>query len=155
MKKESKWSGILYPVIIALLFIPLAFMGANVFFEEEQYNWDNCYYPKAVASEPTQTELDEQERCNKENQVEQERVNDANKIVQGYKYVFVTILSLIALLVALFVPVVSYIKQGLFLGAVLTAFFSTWTYFQARSKIGFVILVGIFVLSLGHINRKK
>ncbi|RME77360.1 hypothetical protein D6774_04760 [Candidatus Woesearchaeota archaeon] len=148
----KNWQSILYPSIIALLFIPLVFMGANVFFEEKTYEWKDCFYPKP-SENMTAQERAEQQACADQNRAEQERIDKENNTIRGYKYVFVTLASLIALLVALFAPVLDYVKNGLFMGAVLSSFFSTWTYFGSRSKVGFLILVVIFILSIWFINK--
>ena len=146
-----EWNKILYSVIVIVLYLPVVFMGANVFFEDLDYPRDECFRKTVV-------EISEEERVEQENCLNsyQDKINEyerEKKIIDGWKYIFIVALSLVALLGALLLPLDSSIRMGLFLGASLASFFSTWIYFQSRSIIGFIVLILIFVGSLFFIQK--
>lgn len=146
-----EWSKILLALVIILLYIPMVFMGANVFFPEYTDYYDDyrsCNMEKSEAFQINDTCLEEQNIQREAYQEEQNKYN-------GNKYIFIVAFGLITLLLAFTITVESSIIVGLFLGAVLTSFFATWIYFNTQSKIGFGILVLIFFWSIYFINTKK
>lgn len=162
------WTKLLYVLIIVLLYVPMVFLGANVFFPE--YTGSNSYYrptvecysrfptPDAskVNEEQWQQVSEKQQKCQEEvNQAQQDWEN--NKLAyEGKKYVFIALFNLAILLLALFLPKLQdSVTMGLFLGSIGATFGATLRYFDTRSKIGFVILVITFFAMLYFINRKK
>lgn len=131
-------------------------MGANVFFPDytgsESYytSYKSCSYPMNEKGEYLQNDT-----CYAEQQAEQKTFEDAKAKYNGNKYVFIVGLSLFVLLIALFVSLDASVVIGLFLGSTLTSFFSTWTYFDTKSKLGFGILFVIFFLTLYLITKKR
>lgn len=156
----KNWKKVLYAVIVALLFLPLVFMGANVFFDEypdRDYERDKCYQPTPVKLEGEAAEQQrlEQNACLQKYEEERKEYHENKRVYDGWKYVFITVVSLIALLAAIFIPLDVSIVYGLFSGSVLATFFSTWIYFQSRSKIGFGLLVVIFILCVYFIDKQR
>jgi len=151
------WVKVLLSLVVILLYIPLVFMGANVFFPEytgsESYYsvYKSCYY-ETRDPQPLSVQND---TCFEEQQAEQKAYEDAKNKYDGNKYIFIVVLNLVVLLVALLISLDESVIIGLFLGSTLTSFFSTWTYFHTQSKIGFIILFVIFLVSIYFITKKK
>lgn len=163
------WTKMLYVLIIILIYIPMVFLGANVFFPrytgvESNYRPEgpDCYlkypYPEAQKISDLQREeiAQKQEQCLKDfnkNQLEWEK---GKLVYEGTKYVFVALFNLIILLIVLFWPKLQdSVTMGLFLGTIGTTFGATLRYFESRSQIGFGILVLTFFAMLYFINRKR
>ena len=131
------WTKLLYVLIIILLYIPMVFLGANVFFPEytgsnRYYDYrDDCYKPVAVPlDEMTKEERveheEDAERCRKESAERQEQWQKDKNAYEGNKYVVVTIFNLIILLIALFVTLLKdSVVMGLFLGSLASTFGAT------------------------------
>ncbi len=160
------WPKLIYVLIIVLLYIPMVFLGANVFFPEytghNNYfsGFDDCYrrHPFPVqSSDKEQLVVDElQRKCNEEQRLAQEKWEDNKLKYEGQKYVLISLFNLVVLLVAAFLPLLQEtVSMGLFLGSIGATFGATIRYFDTRSKIGFIILVITFVLMLFFINYKK
>jgi len=164
------WTKLLYMLMIVLLYVPMVFLGANVFFP--QYTSNNAYYhgpgmdcyakyPYPAAPEKLtsaeQTVLNENQRkCNEEVQKAQDEFEQARLSYEGRKYVFISLFNLAILLLALFLPKLQdSVTMGLFMGSIAATFGATIRYFDSKSKIGFVILVVTFFAMLYFINRKK
>ncbi len=164
------WTKLLYILIIIILYVPMVFLGANVFFPE--YTGVNSYYqgpymdcygkhpypqnPDALTAEE-RTEIDTLQReCNLKNQQEQKEWESKKLEYEGTKYIFITIFNLLILLFALLMPKLQdSVTMGLFLGSIAATFGATLRYFDSRSKIGFIILVVTFFIMLFFINKKK
>ncbi len=166
------YSKITYTLVIVLLYIPLVFMGANVFFPKftgsESYYSDgrDCYgygygkYPAPVRPEQEQTPISqarqaEIDACVKQQEVERKAFETEKLRYESFKYVFIVVINIIALLIALFITLKDSIVIGLFLGSVVTTFIATIRYFETKSKIGFALLVIMFALTVYFINRRK
>lgn len=164
------WTKLLYALMIVLLYIPMVFLGANVFFP--QYTGVNAYYHSLYTdcygkypypAEPdklTTVErmaIDENQRkCNEEFQKEQQAFEQAKLSYEGRKYVFISLFNLGILLLALFLPKLQdSVTMGLFMGSIAATFGGTVRYFDTKSKIGFAILVVTFFAMLYFINRRK
>jgi len=149
------WIKILLALVVILLYIPLVFMGANVFFPE--YTGSDSYYYgyKTCSIEGPESTYVQNESCVEEQEVEQKAFQEAKSHYDGNKYIFIVVLNLIVLLIALFVSFDESVLIGLFLGSTLTSFFSTWTYFNTQSKIGFGVLFIIFFVTIYFITKKK
>ncbi len=164
------WTKLLYVLIIVLLYVPMVFLGANVFFP--QYTGTNSYYHGPYAdcygkypypanpeklTTPERSAIDENQRkCQEEFQKEQEKFEQGKLAYEGMKYVFISLFNLAILLLALFLPKLQdSVTMGLFLGSIAATFGGTVRYFDTRSKIGFAILVVTFFAMLYFINRKK
>ena len=152
------WIKILLSLVVILLYIPLLFMGANVFFPE--YTGSDSYYSfykECMYQDPSseQTFYLENQTCREEQEGEQKAFEEAKAKYNGNKYIFIVVLNLIVLLITLFITIDESVLIGLFLGSTLTSFFSTWTYFSTQSKIGFGILFIIFFITIYFITKKK
>ena len=156
--------------MIVLLYVPMVFLGANVFSPEytgtnSYYHgpYTDCYgkYPYPAAPEKLtsaeQVVLNENQRkCNEESQLEQEKFEQAKLSYEGRKYVFISLFNLGILLLALFLPKLQdSVTMGLFMGSIAATFGGTIRYFDTKSKIGFAVLVVTFFAMLYFINRKK
>ncbi|HIG92675.1 TPA: hypothetical protein HA242_07080 [Candidatus Woesearchaeota archaeon] len=162
------WTKLLYIGIIVLLYVPMVFVGANVFFPKytgvnAYYHGgygDNCYskypYPENP-SEVKRAEIDTRQReCQEEFQLAQQKFEEEKLAYEGPKYVFIALFNLVILLLALFLPKLQdSVSMGLFIGAIGTTFGATIRYFDTNSKIGFAVLVVTFFAMLFFINRKK
>ncbi len=153
-----EWIKILSALIVTLLYIPLVFMGANVFFPE--YTGSDSYYNYykdcgITRGESSEIIYEQNSTCMEQQQTEQKSFEDAKAKYDGNKYIFIVLLSLVVLLLAMFITFDQSVVIGLFLGSTLTTFFSTWIYFSTQSKIGFAILVLIFFLTLYFISKKR
>ncbi|MBI5797911.1 hypothetical protein HZA98_03335 [Candidatus Woesearchaeota archaeon] len=152
------WTKALLALVVILLYIPLVFMGANVFFPEytgsHSYysNFKTCDIAKGSADVPV---YQQNQTCAGEQQAAQDAFEQAKAKYDGNKYIFIVGLSLFVLLLALFISFDESVIIGLFLGSVLTSFFSTWIYFSTQSKIGFALLAVIFFITLFFITKLK
>ncbi|MBI4144854.1 hypothetical protein HY493_01450 [Candidatus Woesearchaeota archaeon] len=162
------WTKLLYVLVIALLYVPMVFLGANVFFPKytgsEGYFQpsENCYgsYPpseKLTAVE--QQQISEEQRkteneCNARMRAEEKVWNEARNEYNGWKYAAITGFNLIILLIAALVPWMEAVRMGIFFGAVVTAFGATVSYWEyARTKIGFGLMLIVFFVVLWFINK--
>jgi hypothetical protein len=164
------WTKLLYVLIIVLLYLPMTFLGANVFFPnytgtDSYYRmpYDDCYmkYPtpdlmtKNLTEAERQTLTENQRRCQEDNMAKEKQWQEEKNAYEGNKYVVVTIFNLIVLLFALYVTLLDSVIMGLFLGSIAATFGATIRYFDTHSKIGFVIVVVTFFTMIYFINKKK
>lgn len=152
------WVKLLLSLVVILLYIPLVFMGANVFFPD--YTGSESYYSSykdcgITKGEGSTAVYEQNSTCYEEQQAQQKEFEQAKAKYDGNKYIFIVGLNLLVLLLALFVSFDESVLIGLFLGSTLTSFFSTWIYFATQSKIGFGILFLIFFLTLFFITKKR
>ncbi len=164
------WTKLLYVLIIVLLYVPMVFLGANVFFPE--YTGTNSYYhpagtdcyqkypypanPDTLTTSQREAIDTHQRECQDEFNQENEKFEQAKLQYEGKKYVFIALFNLAILLLALFLPLLQdSVTMGLFLGSIAATFGATIRYFDTQSKIGFGILVITFFAMLFFINRKK
>jgi len=163
------WTKLLYILIIVLLYVPMVFLGTNVFFPKYTGSnayyrgYDDCYtkypYPEKpeTISQAERSALDQHQReCQEEYQQKADAFEQEKLGYEGWKYVLIALFNLAILLMALFVPKLQdSVSMGLFLGSIAATFGATIRYFDTRSKIGFIILVVTFFVMLYFINRKK
>lgn len=143
-----------YSLIVLVIYIPLVFMGANVFFPE--YSGSDRYYVSDCFSLRGEMMMDGPEKeCVKANEEERRAFENEKRSYEAGKYVFITLVNLLALFVVIFIGLDSSILLGLFSGSIITTFISTMIYFDTRSKLGFSILVLIFIGTIYYINKKK
>lgn len=164
------WTKLLYVLMIVLLYVPMVFLGANVFFP--QYTGSNAYYPgqymdcygkypytaspEKVSSAELEVITENQRKCNEEFQKEQQAFEQAKLSYEGRKYVFISLFNLAILLLALFLPKLQdSVNMGLFMGSIAATFGATIRYFDTKSKIGFIILLVTFLAMLYFINYKR
>jgi len=162
------WTKLLYVLIIALLYVPMVFLGANVFLPK--YSGDDSYfrgyeecwqkYPTPVPEILTEKETIERDgervACEQENRQKEAAWNSEKRGYESWKYVFIAGFNLMVLLLALFLPKLQdSVMMGLFVGSVIATFSSTIAYFNTNSRVGFGILVVTFFTVLYFINRKK
>ncbi len=163
------YTKLIYVLIIVLLYTPMVFLGANVFFPKYtgtdsyfHYEYNDCYqkYPipttEKTSTEEQQKITKQQTDCQKEQQLTQQQWEQAKNQYEGMKYIFIIAFNLIILIIALFLPKLQdSVTMGLFLSSIVTTFGATIRYFDAKSKIGFIVLVITFFLTLFFINKKK
>lgn len=156
------WKKLLYVLVIALLYVPMVFLGSNVFFPKytgtDSYfqPTENCYpyAPEKLTVDEQRTLTEEQNACNARMRAEEKVWNEARAEYNGNKYAGIIGFNLLILLMALFVPWMEVVRIGLFFGAVITAFGATVSYWDyARSKIGFTLMVVVFFVVLWFINK--
>ncbi len=159
------WKKLLFVLVIALLYVPMVFLGANVFFPE--YTGSNSYfqgsedcylkypYPVADMTAAEQTKLTaDQEACNARMREEMKIWEEKRAAYNGNKYAAIVGFNLLILLLALFIPWAEVVRIGLFFGAVVTAFGATVNYWDyARSKIGFGLMLVVFFVVLWFVNK--
>ena len=163
------WTKLLYVLIIVLLYVPMVFLGANVFFPK--YTGTDSYYhgpysdcgakyPYPVDEKISETQrvaiAEHQQKCQEEYNKGQEEWEQGRLAYEGRKYVFIALFNLVILVLALILPKLQdSVMMGLFLGSIGATFGATLRYFDTRSKIGFGILVVTFFVMLYFINKKK
>ena len=148
---SMNWTDAVYSLVIILLYLPLVFLGANVLFPEfDTYPEFECLRPVDPASADTA----EFEACQQGHKAQLESYRENKRSYDAWKYFFIVIVNLIALLIAL-APFNPSIVYGLFVGSTFASFFSTWIYFDARSLPGFLILVVIFAVTIFFIQRRR
>ncbi|MBS3145577.1 hypothetical protein J4414_02140 [Candidatus Woesearchaeota archaeon] len=149
------WTKIVFSLVVLLLYIPMVFMGANVFFPkytgDHSYYESKCYGPR-LSPEYNETEV---QKCAEDEKDEREKFEDDKQAYESWKYFTITLFNLIALLFVIFIPLEGSIVAGIFLGSIITTFFATWIYFDTKSKFGFATIVLIFLLVIYLINKKK
>jgi len=150
------WVKIILALVVILLYIPLVFMGANVFFpeytgSESYYN----YYPSCSYAAEDKLSCVQNDTCVKEQNDAQKAFDEGKNDYNANKYIFIVIFNLIVLLLAFFLTMNESVIVGLFLGSTLTSFISTWIYFSTQSKIGFGVLVIIFFFTIFFISKKR
>lgn len=152
-----------YALIIVLLYVPMVFLGANVFFsqytgENSYYHGQDCYMKYPIPTTCTNnTEVSEKlNNCTVVEEAARIKWEAERNDYDANKYTFMVLFNLIVLLIALlFKKLSDSVSIGLFTGTVVSTFASTIAYFDSNSKIGFVILVLTFIAALVYINRKK
>jgi len=164
------WTKLLYVLVIALIYVPMVFLGANVFFpkytgSDSYYDFERQCYPKYPISERLAPE--QQEVISKERQVEIDQClveqkaarlvwEEERGVYDGYKYMAIVGFNLAMLLVVLFFTLKEAIIIGLFTGAMVTTFGATIRYWDyARTKIGFGLLLATFFVMLYFINKRQ
>lgn len=164
------WIKLLYVLVIALLYVPMVFLGSNVFFpkftgSESYFRGTEECYPRFAPSD--KLPLEEQQRISDEQQKqisacqermrEQERIfNEERSVYNGWKYAFITGFNLVILIAALLLPLMDAVLMGLFIGTVVTAFSATVSYWEyARTKTGFVLMLAMFFIVLFFVNRRQ
>jgi hypothetical protein len=159
--EKSNFQKVLSSFIIAILFIPLVFMGSNVFFPKYDWkdygNFKDCYASIPPKESPEQNEelRREQQDCYREQEENRQAWEAEKRVYDSWKYVFIVSLCLIGLLAALIPSLAKNIKFGLFIGAAVSAFASTMIYFNTKSKLGFILLAVLFILSVFFINKER
>ena len=161
------WTKLLYVLIVVLLYIPMVFLGANVFFQkytgtEQYYQMGiDCYgkYPYPATAQlndnASKAIMEQQQTCVEDYNTKQRAWEKEKNAYEGWKYLFIVLFNLVILLIALFIKFQDSIILGLFLGSTISTFSATIRYFESNSKLGFLVLVVTFFLVLYFINRKK
>lgn len=165
----ANWTKLLYVLVIALLYVPMVFLGSNVFFpkftgSDSYFRGTEECYPRFAPSD--KLPLEEQQRISNEQQQqinecqsrmrEQERLfNEERAVYNGWKYAFITGFNLIILLLILFIAFTDAVTIGIFFGTVVTAFAATVTYWEyARTKLGFILMLITFFVVLYIVNKR-
>jgi len=132
------WTKLISVLIIVLLYIPMVFLGANVFFPK--YTGTHSYYqpsidcynkypypakPEAATDAQRDSISEKQLACQQQNQQEQEKWEQEKLLYEGTKYVFITLFNLVVLLGAVFITLKDSVSMGLFLGSIATTFGAT------------------------------
>ena len=147
-----KWTGLFLALIITILYIPMVFMGTNVFFPafDEPYPGRGCF--RAPSEDVDRAELD---ACLTEEKATIRAYEKERRQYDSWKYIVVVSINLIVLLILLFATLDSSVVIGLFLGLTIATFIATVRYLDTRSKLGFGVLVGLFVLTIYFITKHK
>ncbi len=153
------WQKAISTLLITILFVPLVFMGANVFFPKYDSNYKEkpCAMmpsPEGMTAEETKELNIENQKCWEKNQEEMQKWEENKRKYDSYKYIFIGIVSLLALISTLIIQLNHSIRWGLFIGSTITAFLSTLIYFRTKSRMGFLILLILFVTVIIFINKK-
>lgn len=151
------WKLLLFSAILVLLYVPLTLIGANTFFPEYSSYDSGCYmkYPYPAVREGDAAAQTEAVRLDKERADCENAYQDAKNSYNAQKYVAIMLVNVLVLLLVLFLRMNESIKYGLFFGVVVSSFFAIMTYQETKSKIGFAIILLVFVLCLVFINRQK
>ena len=151
------WKLVLFSAILVLLYVPLTLIGANTFFPEYSSYDSGCYvkYPYPVVKEGDAVAQAEATRLDQVRVDCEKAYQDAKNSYNARKYVAIMLVNVIVLLLVLFLRMNESIKYGLFFGVVVSSFFAIMTYQETKSKIGFAIILLVFVLCLVFINRQK
>ena len=158
------WSTFFYVLIITFVYVPMVFMGVNVFFpdfvRDDFYRYEsNCHQkfrlPQEFSEQQRLNYDDDLSACLEEFQEKRVVYEEEKREYESWKYLFVTGFNLIILLIATFVLMGESVMMGLFLGSVTATFFATVNYMDTKSKLGFTVLVVLFFLTLFFINRRK
>lgn len=150
---------IIYSLIIIILYVPLVFLGANVFFpkysgQNSYYQFDDCYKPIPADKALILNETAQQECSKAQNLRSQEFQKEKDKY-ESRKYIAITIFNLLILVIMLFLFLDNSILLGLFAGSTIATFTATIMFFTTNSKVGFVILLLIFIATIYIINKYK
>ena len=107
---------IISSLIITILFIPLVFMGANVFFPKfDSYNeFKPCYPPRPTGLTAERSiEFDEENRkCMEESEAKRKVWQEEKNQYDSWKYIFIVAVCLVALLAALFIRLCFFVYKG-------------------------------------------
>ncbi len=150
-----EWNRIVFSIIITLLYVPLVFMGANVSFPDMHYPvYNECYQPKAMPVRAVdESNTIEYENCQREYQKKVENFEKEKRKYDSWKYLSIVLFSLIIMGITLFVRLNDSIMYGLFAGATIATFMATIIYFSTRSRLGFSVLVLVFIATLYFVNK--
>jgi len=165
----ANWMKLLYVLVIALLYVPMVFLGANVFFPKftgtESY-WrgaEECYvqFPpnaKMTAEEQQAIATAQQDKTNEclaRSRVAEQAWNEERNVYNGWKYSLITGFNLVILVLAILLPLTDAVLMGIFIGTVVTAFAATVNYWDyARTKLGFALMLITFFVVLWIVNRQ-
>jgi len=155
------WTKLLYVLIITILYVPMVFLGANVFFpkytgSDSWYQPTTDCYLKYQSRDPlTAEERTQLDQCLAEQRVAQQQWEEERRVYNGWKYFAITAFTLAILLFAIFVPLMDVVQMGLFFGSVVTAFIATVNYWDyARTPWGFILMLIVFFVVLFFINKR-
>ncbi|MBI3033141.1 hypothetical protein HYY69_06715 [Candidatus Woesearchaeota archaeon] len=161
-EEKSKLETIVFPLLIVILFIPLALFAANTIFPQykDYYQYQDCYAPymaKPMPADYTQmneTQRSEWQKCQKEQEEKQKEYEAMKEKYDMYRFFIVLGLSIVALLVTLFLTLRKEIHNGLFIGSVLATVVGLVMYFKSTSWIALGLLVILFISVLWFMNRR-
>src|SRR5574341_2149948 len=105
------WIKLLYVLVITILYVPMVFLGANVFFPkftgtESYYHGTEECYPRYAPSEKLspveQQAIAEQQQvkineCLAAQREEEKKFNEERNVYNGWKYSAITVFKLIVL----------------------------------------------------------
>ena len=141
------WKKIVFAIAICLIYIPMVFMAVNTFFPETPRNTCYKFYP--IDKNMTEPQRDE---YNQDMQECEENYDKQRAKYDGWKFIVIMIISIIAAFVML-IKLDKSIIFGLFFGVVITAFTATINYMESRSIVGFALLVFLFGLIIYFVNK--
>lgn len=163
------WTKLLFVLVIALLYVPMVFLGANVFFpkftgsESYFHGTEECYPRYPISEKLTlaeqQTLADAQQekinQCLAEQRETEKQWNEERNVYNGWKYAAITGFNLLILLLTIFIAFQDVVLTGLFFGTVVTAFAATMSYWEyARTKIGFILMLATFFVVIWIVNKR-
>jgi len=163
------WTKLLYVLVIALLYVPMVFLGSNVFFPKftgsESYfrGTEECYprfapsdkLPLAEQQQVADRQQQQINECQARMREEEKIFNDERAVYNGWKYAGITGFNLLILLLIVFIAFTDAVTIGIFFGTVVTAVAATVSYWDyARTKIGFVLMLITFFVVLFIVNKR-
>jgi hypothetical protein len=141
-----------FALIIVVLYIPLLFLGLNVFVPETQ----NDCYPKIYVENPNKTESQRIQESQKLQECENNWKKENEKI-RTTRLMILAIINFIALLFVFLFNLETPVSYGFFFAATLSTFIFTMegtrSYGSLFSKIAFGILLMFFVLAIFTIKK--
>src|SRR3989338_1927414 len=115
-----KWNNVIFTIIVILLYVPLVFLGSNVFFPKyiDYPAYNDCYGPKPAGPEFN----NETQRCLEEQNVKMQDFQEEKRDYDSRKYLAIVLFNLVVIGLILFVKFNDSIIYGLFIGAALSTF---------------------------------
>ena len=146
------WKPVVFTILVIILYVPLVFMGSNVFFPKytDNFPYKECYPRVEPINNTNQENIN---KCLDEQNVKQVQYEKEKRGYDGWKYLAIVLFNLVIVSLILFLNFNNEITYGLFIGATVATFIATLIYFNTRSKLGFLALVLVFVLSIYFITK--
>lgn len=151
---KKNWKKIIFAIAIAILFIPMVYLGINTFFPDMPS--DRCIEAvPLVRCDPADDSCSNKEQVKSvERQDCYEQYRNDRRDYEGNKYIALMIICLLTSFVML-LKLDPSIIYGLFFGVVITAFTGTLRYIDSRSKIGFFLMVVLFVVIILFVHKTR
>ena len=145
------WNNVLFSIVVIILYVPLVFLGSNVFFpkySDYPNTYNDCYISKPIPDINNETQRCLEDQNNKMQDFQNEKRNYDSR-----KYLAIIIFNFIIMLIIFFIKFNDSIIYGLFIGTVLSTFIATMVYFSTKSKLGFIALAMVFISAIYFITK--
>lgn len=149
---KQNWKKVIFAIAIALLYIPMVYLGINTFFPDTPT--DRCYEAVPVPRCLPEDEgcLQKEQLSSKERQDCYDKQQQEKREYEGKKYIVLMIICLLTSLIML-TKIEQSVIYGLFFGVVITAFTGTIRYIDSKSMIGFFLMVALFLIIILFVQR--